>query len=342
MAAAVKILSATVDRGLADQLRRGLGKSDGVVLLLTPALARDANKNDVARSALVALALGRLVVVQIDGAEPPIGLRDIQALPWTPAGGDSGAQIAAISAQVKALPPAPKVKRRRSNLLAIGAILVLIAILVLLFALPVQLQSASELDGAETAAQREPGSIVFLMLGVLYLLLLPLAVVLQIFTLRAVGRLSRGGAARDRSHEKALATSQAPDGGGGLFFASYSRKDRDRVDEIIGAIQREGLPVWLDRIDIGGGATWPEAIVQAIRGARAVIVFCSSNAFDSDNVLREVNLAANYEKPLLPILLEPASVPDSFFYYLSTRQIIDLSSDADWRAKVLSSLKRAA
>ena len=127
-----------------------------------------------------------------------------------------------------------------------------------------------------------------------------------------------------------------------IVFASYSRKDREAVDPLIVDFETQGLPVWLDRVDIAGGVIWPEAIVQAIRGARAVVVFCSPNAFNSDNVLREINLAASYGKTLLPIVLTPGDIPDSFLYYLATSQFVDLSSEKDWRSKVFERLKAAA
>lgn len=126
---------------------------------------------------------------------------------------------------------------------------------------------------------------------------------------------------------------------GPLVFASYSRQDRARVDGIVREIQRGGVDLWLDREDIGGGTKWPEEIVRAIRSARGVILFCSPHAFESDHVLREISLAAAYGKPLLPIQLEPAPPPDGFLYYLSTRQIIDLSADPSWREKLLAALK---
>lgn len=108
---------------------------------------------------------------------------------------------------------------------------------------------------------------------------------------------------------------------------------------MIADIEHDGLPVWLDRVNISGGATWPEAIVRAIKGARAVIVFCSPHSLSSDNVLREVNLAAEYKKPILPVMLQPVQVPDSFHYYLSTHQIIDATADPNWRQSVLAALR---
>jgi hypothetical protein len=135
----------------------------------------------------------------------------------------------------------------------------------------------------------------------------------------------------------------APAASGGQFvFASYARLDRARVDEIVREMESEGVTLWLDRKSIGGGTTWPEEIVRAIRGARGVILFCSPSSFASDAVLREISLASAYGKPLLPVLIEPAQTPDGFMYYLSTRQIIDLSNDPAGRQKLVAALKAAA
>jgi hypothetical protein len=99
------------------------------------------------------------------------------------------------------------------------------------------------------------------------------------------------------------------------------------------------VAIWMDKADIGAGTTWSEEIVRAIRNSRGLILFCSEHAFGSDHVLRELNLADSCRKPVYPVLLEPVTLPDSFLYYLSTRQIVDLQNDPDWKDKLAAALK---
>ncbi len=126
---------------------------------------------------------------------------------------------------------------------------------------------------------------------------------------------------------------------GPLVVASYARKDGEAVDQVIKQIERGGVAIWMDKADIGAGTTWSEEIVRAIRNSRGLILFCSEHAFESDHVLRELNLADSCRKPVYPVLLETVAVPDSFLYYLSTRQILDVKNDPDWQAKLAAALK---
>lgn len=134
-------------------------------------------------------------------------------------------------------------------------------------------------------------------------------------------------------------TAKAPESiSGPLVVASYARKDGEAVDEVVKQIERGGVTIWMDKADIGAGTTWSEEIVRAIRNSRGLILFCSEHAFQSDHVLRELNLADSCRKPVYPVLLEAVTVPDSFLYYLSTRQILDVQNDPDWQSKLATAL----
>lgn len=179
--------------------------------------------------------------------------------------------------------------------------------------------------------------------GLVQLALIGLAalIVLQFVLIALV--IFRRNSPRQKQHEAAPTPPQEDAASSGpLVFASYARRDQERVDQVVRDIEAAGVDLWLDRENIGGGTVWAGEIVRAIRNARGMVLFCSPSAFESDHVLREVSLAAAYGKPLLPIALAPATAPDGFAYYLSTRQIIDLASDPDWREKVLAALRATA
>ncbi|HVY84234.1 MAG TPA: TIR domain-containing protein, partial [Caulobacterales bacterium] len=69
---------------------------------------------------------------------------------------------------------------------------------------------------------------------------------------------------------------------------------------------------------------WAGEIVRAIRGAKGVIVMCSSAAFESDHVKREVYLADRYKKPLVPVFIEDAKPPEDFEYFFAGVQWLKL------------------
>ncbi len=88
-------------------------------------------------------------------------------------------------------------------------------------------------------------------------------------------------------------------------FVSYARDDRAFVDRLVAALERRGVAVWLDRQDLAGGAAWEASITEAVRASDAVIAVLSPSAAGSEYVPRELSLADKYDRPVVPVLLEP-------------------------------------
>lgn len=123
------------------------------------------------------------------------------------------------------------------------------------------------------------------------------------------------------------------------FFVSYARRDAKAVRAILAEGRAAGHAFWMDRTDIAPGRKWPSAVVSAIRAAKGAIVFCSPAAYASDHVLREVALAAQFKKPILPVIIAGGRGPDEFLYYLSAHQSVDVGADPAWRIHFLEALE---
>jgi hypothetical protein len=63
-----------------------------------------------------------------------------------------------------------------------------------------------------------------------------------------------------------------------LIFISYTRADRDRVEEYYSALKSASYKVWMDVHEIKGGQNWDLEIQQAIDSAVIIIAFISHNA----------------------------------------------------------------
>lgn len=118
-----------------------------------------------------------------------------------------------------------------------------------------------------------------------------------------------------------------------FFFAAYAREDYAKVRPVFDLIEGDGHLLWVDRVNLQPGGVWTADIVAAIRGSKAMLVFCSAAAFASRDIHREVAAAARFRKPILPILLDDTLMPDNFVYYLSVHEAIKLS-DIDWRERL--------
>jgi Tol biopolymer transport system component len=111
---------------------------------------------------------------------------------------------------------------------------------------------------------------------------------------------------------------------GAEVFISYSSLDRDRVMPVVESLRGNGISVWVDEGNIHAADLWSEQIVQAIADCRVMVVMLSQNSTDSHNVVKEVMLASEQKKALLPVYLEPADIPAKLQYQLAGIQHLEL------------------
>jgi tetratricopeptide (TPR) repeat protein len=106
-------------------------------------------------------------------------------------------------------------------------------------------------------------------------------------------------------------------------FVSYATSDRKKALSVCKAIESRGTSCWISSRDVAPGENYQEAIVHAIRGARAMVLIFSTAANDSDEIKKELSLASRYRVPVLALRIEDVEPIDAFAYELSTRQWID-------------------
>jgi chemotaxis protein histidine kinase CheA len=141
-----------------------------------------------------------------------------------------------------------------------------------------------------------------------------------LFTWVRVQQRSAPAAPSEPAARSTSAVPAQPQADGAMLFVSYSHKDRVRVEPIVSTIEQMGRRVWMDRSDITGQAGWAGQIVRAIRECRAVVLMASPNSYSSDQVVRELYLAMNHKKAIVPIEIEPAEMPDELQYILAPFQ----------------------
>ncbi len=83
---------------------------------------------------------------------------------------------------------------------------------------------------------------------------------------------------------------------------SYSRKDKDFVQQLAGALKQDGREVWVDFDDIPYSAEWWQEIEAGIEGANVFIFVVSPDSVNSDVCRREIDHAIKHNKRLVPIL----------------------------------------
>tara|TARA_Y100001933_G_scaffold182184_1_gene180645 strand:+ start:494 stop:1408 length:915 start_codon:yes stop_codon:yes gene_type:complete len=106
-------------------------------------------------------------------------------------------------------------------------------------------------------------------------------------------------------------------------FVSYSSQDYERVMPLVDRLRSVGVAVWVDEGNIDAATLWSESIVEAITECRVLIMMVSSHSTDSHNVVKEVMIASESKKTILPIYLEPADIPAKLKYQLTGIQHLE-------------------
>ncbi len=114
-------------------------------------------------------------------------------------------------------------------------------------------------------------------------------------------------------------------------FISYASADRERVLPLVARLEQAGLSTWIDRGGIHGGANYALEIAEAIEHAAVLILMCSAASLSSRNVKQELALAWRFEKPYLPLLLDPVEIPKDVAYWLESSQWVEILDHAEER-----------
>jgi adenylate cyclase len=126
-------------------------------------------------------------------------------------------------------------------------------------------------------------------------------------------------------------------------FISYAAKDRDRVLGLVKRLRDAGVTVWIDQAGIDVATMWSQEIVNAIRDCKVMLLSISPHSTESENVVKELALASERKKPIIPVFLEPADIPGTMEYQLAGIQRVEYfaeNEDAAFHAMARSLAKR--
>lgn len=106
-------------------------------------------------------------------------------------------------------------------------------------------------------------------------------------------------------------------------FLSHSTQDRETVDTIRHALQRNGVDCWIAPDNIMHGETWPQAITRGIGACKVVLCVLSASANESVEVEREIFLASNKRKIVIPMRIEDVKPSEKLEFFLGNVQWFD-------------------
>src|SRR5579883_649695 len=109
------------------------------------------------------------------------------------------------------------------------------------------------------------------------------------------------------------------------IFISYSRKDAAQAEQLAERLTSEGLSCWIDKQGIIGAEQWAQEIVNGIRNCSTFIILLSNASVESEHVLKELSLALEKRKRILPVTLDSVELPSAFEYPLAGLQRVAIS-----------------
>lgn len=112
-------------------------------------------------------------------------------------------------------------------------------------------------------------------------------------------------------------------------FISYSRSDSSIADEIVKSLDEMGLKYWIDRSGEYSGKNYKSVIVDKIRHSFVILFLSSENSNKSDNVTKEISVAVELKKYIIPVRLDKSPYADSITYDLSGIDYIDYEKEKE-------------
>ncbi len=118
-----------------------------------------------------------------------------------------------------------------------------------------------------------------------------------------------------------------PEAGDGFVghdvFISHSTRDKLVADAVCGALETAQHACWIAPRDVLPGIRWSKAIMDAIDGARVMVLVYSRSSNDSEDVERELHAAARKGVAILPFRIEDVQASGTIEYFIGPEQWLD-------------------
>ena len=109
-------------------------------------------------------------------------------------------------------------------------------------------------------------------------------------------------------------------------FISYSTKNKSVADPLCAALESAAIRCWIAPRDVQPGLPFAGQITRAIHESKAMVLIFSANSNNSEQILRELELAANARLPIIEFRIEDLTPNDDLRYYLSTPHWFDATT----------------
>lgn len=113
------------------------------------------------------------------------------------------------------------------------------------------------------------------------------------------------------------------------IFISYQKKSFDFVIKLSNYLETNSVKTWYAPRNIKLSGLWPEKLEEAIHNSKALLLLYTEDADRSKHVMREVQIADDYNKPIIWLKLDESNPSKTLKYYLSLIQSITINNDEE-------------
>ena len=106
-------------------------------------------------------------------------------------------------------------------------------------------------------------------------------------------------------------------------FISYSSQDKPVADAVCAGLERIKIRCWIAPRDVQPGRSFAGEITRAIQHSKVLVLIFSAHSNQSEQVLREVQLAANSHLHIVQVRIQDVIPSDDLEYYLSAPHWLD-------------------
>ena len=109
-------------------------------------------------------------------------------------------------------------------------------------------------------------------------------------------------------------------------FISYSHADNEIAQAVCAGLEQRGIACWIAPRNILPGADWGASIIDAIDGARVMVLVFSAASNRSHQVRREVERAVAKDVTIIPFKVQQIPLGKTLEYFLATTHWLDAST----------------
>ncbi len=114
----------------------------------------------------------------------------------------------------------------------------------------------------------------------------------------------------------------------GNVFISYRHCNADLVAPVEEELKKRGISYFIDRVGVNYGMEYSEALTQALKASKVLLFFWTKDANGSTDLFREVKMALDLKKRVIPYKIGTFNVieHDSLYYQLSPLSRYEVSA----------------